>query len=317
MKKVQIMVCVLAGAMALLAGLGLAVAGFVAPETMGPHCFLHRQDLAVGLAVCAAIGASFVPWRVWLKSAPWVLAGYMVVFFVSATCPLVDGWHRFFTIGNGNIIRLDTWILGWPVGALALAFIRSKVSLPSRYLLAAVVLAGMFCFTGGVLRNANRVERLHAFFTGKAESLPVPPEAVERNERAKAVKAAYLSSKLIGESAPEVVRAVPLAHTAGVSAGIAVRFGRLVHWTALALFGVIGVILLMLGRSLVESPKRVFIFVFGVWLVGLEVQNWAECMHWIPTFGVAVPLLSCTMTQCIVAGLGLGIIWSMVRIQRA
>jgi len=313
MKKVQIMVSVVSAAAVALACLGLAVAGFVAPETMGPYWFLHRQALAVGLAVCATIGASFVPWRVWLKSTPWVLAGYMVVFIASATCPLVDGWHRFFTVGNGNIIRLDTWILGWPVGALALSFIRSKVSLPSRYLLAAVALAGMFCFTGGVLRNANRVERLHAFFTGKAESLPVPPEAVERNVRAQVTKAAYLNAAWIGESKNNKVETVPLAHTGAVSAGIAVKFGRLAHLLMLGIFGAIAVLLLQIGHKLVDSPKRIFLCVYGVWLVGLAALNSAECLYLVPTFGVCVPLVSFGMTQCVVTGLGLGVVWSMVR----
>ena len=248
------MVCVVSAAMALLAGLGLAVAEFVAPETIEAHWFLKRQALAVGLAVFAAVGAAFVPWRAWLKAFPWLLAAYLTAFFSSAMCPLVDGFHRFLFVGNLPLI--DTWIWGWPVAAIGLAFIRSKISLPSRQLLSAVVIAGMVCFTGGVLSNANRVERIRTFFTGKTESLTVPSEAVERNERAKTVKAAYLNSGWIGESAKNSVEDVPLAHTGAVSAGIAVRFGRLVHWTMLSLFGVVGVILLLVGRCLADGGEE-------------------------------------------------------------
>ena len=311
MKKAKVMVCVVSAAMALLAGLGLAVAEFVAPETTEPHWFLKRHSLSVGLAVFAAVGAAFVPWRAWLKASPWLFVVYLAVFFGSAMCPMVNGWHRFLFVGNLPLI--DTWVWGWPVAAIFLAFIRSKISLPSWQLLTAVVIAGMVCFTGGVLSNANRVERLRTFFTEKAESLTVPSEAVERNERAKAVKAAYLNSAWIGESAKKSVEDVPLAHTGAVSAGIAVRFGRLVHWAMLSLFGAVGVILLLVGRCLADSPKRVFLFVFGLGLVGLAFLNGAEVLHLVPMFGVCVPLVSFGMQQCIVAGLNLGIVWSMVR----
>ena len=58
MKKSKMMLFAVAGVMAVLAVLGLAVASFVALDVMGPHWFLKRQAVAVGLVASLAAKAA-------------------------------------------------------------------------------------------------------------------------------------------------------------------------------------------------------------------------------------------------------------------
>ena len=71
-------VVAIASIIVVLAGLGLAVSGMVAPVWNGEYWFLKRQAVYLLVGVIAACAAAFVSWRVWLKASPWLFGVWLV-----------------------------------------------------------------------------------------------------------------------------------------------------------------------------------------------------------------------------------------------
>jgi len=312
MKINKKMFWVLAGAMGVLAMMGLVLAWKVVPDMdVGDGLFfLKRQTLWALLGVAAAVLSTLVSWRWWMKAAPWIAAGWAVAFVASAACPLVDGWHRYLVLGP---VKLDTWTLSWPVGALALAWLQNKLPISTRMLLGSIVVSAALCLTGSILSNANRVARVHAFFTGRDLPCAATAEAVTLNAEQSQLRTALCGAKWVGASDAAVGWKIRYPHTSGVASASAVRFGKVFPFGALALFGVVAVGLAALGRRMADPSKRLYLLVYGMTLVVPAALSVCECARLVPLLRFCVPLVSFGGAACLSAGWGLGVVFAALR----
>ena len=78
--------------------------------------FLFKRQLlwnVLGVAACA--GAAFVPWRKWLKLAPWGMVAWLALSVVAMFSPMRHGSHRWADFGivciNVDLVLVFAWAL--------------------------------------------------------------------------------------------------------------------------------------------------------------------------------------------------------------
>lgn len=280
----------LAGIMAVLAGLGLVVVGVAAPVHEGDSSwFLKRQVAYVLLGVTSAIGAAYIPWKVWLRAAP-----YLLVIVVLCLCL---GFTR----------RADVFTLGVPIIMLFAAWLRSKLKFGTISLLATfyIGLVGFLAVT--VLANPNRRERLKVwmgFVEEKADNnVKLNWRVAEQNR----VCQAFSTSKWIGRSTEQNV---PSGLTRGVLATSARSFGKIFPFSIVVLSVVAGALVAWIGHRMKEPvnvAKRLYSLQFAIWLCAPACYGLAMVYNLVPFVG-RLPLVSFGFATTVVDGIGLGIL---------
>jgi len=305
--------CVVAatGILAILAVMGLVVAGRVAPPMCGDSLwFMKRQTICLSLGVLAGALAACIPWRRWLLMSYVLFALWLVAFVMSAAFSPVNGFCQYLSLGP---IRIDTWTLAWPIVGLVLAAVRTKVNLRSRWLLAMVVAAVWGCMAMKVLTNENRLLCAKALLgmveMSSVENLPAGPHVAEQE----ALCEVWQKSRWIGCCGEAMGEAVPYAHTSGVTSGMAAAFGKVFPLSAVVLFGVMLALLGFVAKRMKDSAGRLFLFMYGLWLCIPAYYNLGVCTKTIPCLSMGVPFVSFGMTAVVAACVGLGIVWSLVR----
>ena len=126
----------------------------------------------------------------------------------------------------------------------------------------------------------------------------------------------YNTSRWIGRNTDVAGRSVPHGHTMGVTAGTAAAFGKIFPLSVLVLFMTAGLLLAWLGCQIKDSVKRLFLLLFGLWFCGPAVNGLTETSKLTPFLGIGLPLVSFGLSATLVAALGLGILWAIVRDSR-
>jgi len=306
-------VVAIASIIVVLAGLGLAVSGMVAPAWNGECWFLKRQAVHVLVCVIAACAAAFVPWRVWLKSAPWLFVVWMLLFFSSFMFSPINGVHRWVFIGP---VRIDTWTLGWPAVILFMCWLRSRFQIRACWLVMTLSVGVMGCVMVQIATNPDGLERIKIWMRidekAPDKELKTTWQAVEQD----LLYDAYNTSKWIGRNTDVAGRGVPHGHTMGVTAGTAAAFGKIFPLSVLVLFMTVGMLLAWLGCQIKDSVKRLFLLLFGLWFFCPAVNGLTETSKLTPFLGLGLPLVSFGLAATLVAALGLGILWAIVRDSR-
>lgn len=311
MSKQKICLVVAALALGLIAVLGLVVAGTVAPPVGGDSVWFlkrHAMSLVAGLAL--AVLAAQVPWCFWLKAAMPLFVLWGFVFVAGAACDPVDGMCRYLPMGP---LRIDSWTLAWPAAGLLLAWVRTKISFGSRGLLLVGALAMMCATVVKVLDDPNLKARVQESVGIAEPATNVVSEVHCRVLEQELLHEAYQSSKWIGRNDDVAGVTVPHGHTSGVSSATALRFGRVFPIGVLVLFGIVLGALGLIGRWTRDAAGRILVFLYGLWLCVPAAYNLAACDKIVPCFGLGVPLVSFGMTAVLVACIGYGVVWSIVR----
>lgn len=309
-KKICLIVAVLA--LGLIAVLGLVVAGTVAPPVGDDSVwFLKRHAMSLVVGIALSVLAAQIPWRLWLKAAVPLFVLWCAAFVASAAFHPVDGRCRYLPIGS---LQIDLWTLAWPAAGLLLAWVRTKISLGSRWLLSVGALAIMCCATVvKVLETPNWTARVQELAGIAEPATNVVSEAHCRVFGQELLYEAYQSSKWIGRNDDVSGVTVQHGHTSGVSSAMALRFGKVFPIGVLVLFGIVLGALGLIGRWTRDAAGRVLVFIYGLWLCVPAAYNLAECDKIVPCFGLGVPLVSFGVTSVLVACIGYGVVWSIVR----
>ena len=283
----------LAGIIAVLAGLGLVVVGVAATACDGDTTwFLKRQMVYVLLGVIGTIGTAYIPWRVWLRAAPYL--------FVTVVLCLCLGFTR----------RVDVFTLGVPIIMLFAAWLRSKLKFGTISFLAAfyIGLTGFLALT--VLVNPDRRERIKiwmGFVEEKADNnVKLNWRVAEQNR----VCQAFSTSKWIGRSTEQNV---PSGLTRGVLATSARSFGKIFPFSIVVLFVVAGALVAWIGYRMKEPvnvAKRLYSLQFAIGLCVPALYGLAMVYKVVPFVGLGVPLVSFGFATTMVDGISLGILWA-------
>jgi len=283
----------LAGIIAVLAGLGLVVVGVAATACDGDTTwFLKRQMVYVLLGVIGTIGTAYIPWRVWLRAAPYL--------FVTVVLCLCLGFTR----------RADVFTLGVPIIMLFAAWLRSKLKFGTISLLATfyIGLVGFLAVT--VLANPNRRERLKVWMGLVEEKVDDNVKPNWRVAEQNCVCEAFSTSKWIGRSTEQNV---PSGLTRGVLATSAREFGKIFPFSIVVLAVVASGLAAWIGYRMKEPvnvAKRLYSLQFAIWLVVPTLYNSLAVYKLVPFVGTGVILVSLGLATTMVDGIGLGILWA-------
>lgn len=274
----------LAGVMAVLAGLGLVVVGVAAPAW-----FLKRQIVYLVLGVAGAIGVACVPWKIWLRAAPYLFAAVL------------------FCLCLGFTRRTDVFTLGVPIIMLLAAWLKSKLKIGAMPLLAAfyVGLLGFLAVT--VLANPNRRERLKVWMGLVEEKAGSSVKPNWRATEQDLVCQSFSTSKWLGRSAEQDL---PSGLARGVLATSARSFGKIFLLAIVVLFVIAGGLAAWIGRRMKEPEKRLYALQWAAWLCVPALYGLAMVYKLVPFVGPGVPLISAGVASASVNGLGLGILWA-------
>ena len=126
--------------------------------------FFKKQLLWNVIGIAACIGAALVPWRKWLKFAPWgLMAWFALAVWALGFSPARHGSHRWADFG---VVCVNVRVALIAVSALFAAWLCSKKCIKPWMVFAAI---GVFLVFAAfqVLGNANRLARLAVFFGGE------------------------------------------------------------------------------------------------------------------------------------------------------
>ena len=144
--------------------------------------YFNRQVIWNGLGLSAFVMATIVGWRRWLRSAPFVFAGWVILWFAAHMKEFVAGSSTIVLIGP---ISLEVWSL-FPVAlALLVAWLRQRYGGKARRILFSIGIVAFVAITVHVATNANRMTHLAAFFAGERVPTMSPAHVRAGSSRAR------------------------------------------------------------------------------------------------------------------------------------
>ena len=264
--------------------------------------FLFKRQLlwnVLGIAACA--GAAFVPWRRWLKLAPWGMVAWLALSVVAMFSPMRHGSHRWADFGivciNVDLVLVFAW-------ALFSAWLCSK-----RYIRPWMI----FAFIGGlliawfylyILGNANRLSRLVAFF--RSEGINSMYAYMQMQ-----MKAAYAAAHWFGD-ADRSLRYLPVAYADAMPSAAALLFGKWFTLAVAALFAAFGALLTWLWFVIKDPSTRMFILFWGGSMVAAAMFSFFQSVGFVPVVRFAPALAGCGGALALVFWTGLGVVCSLL-----
>ncbi len=282
---------------AALTAMGLAFmwwcpdAGFVA-ERLGAHWVFWRQALWMGIGLSCFFLAVMVGWRRWLKAALWLALGWLAMYVVACCSPQVKH-HLFVRIG---CLQVD--VLAWCslVVALLLAWIAEKLSVRrvmGFLLVAGVVFSGVFAVQA--IGSHERMAHVAAYFGYVAErDEPSLDEVMLREWAQKASRGAMHEVHWFSGN-DEMLRqkSLPGRFTYSMPFAVALVFGKWYNVLAMAIFGILAVVLTCCYRRAKSVGKKAFVAVVGVSIILKAVWGYSGYLGLMPPMlRSCVPLVS-------------------------
>ncbi len=231
-------------------------------DRMGEHWMFRRQVLWMGIGLLFFFLAVMIGWRRWLKAAPFLAVGWLAMYVVACCSPQVKH-HLFVRIG---CLQVD--VLAWCSLAVAflLAWIAEKLSVRRVMmflLVAGVVLSGVFAVQ--TLGNHERMAHVAAYFGLEIERDDAPTDEVMLRQWAQKASCEAMREAhwLSGNS--EVLRqeSLPGRFTYSMPFAAALVFGKWFNALAVALFGMLAVVLAWCYRRAENVGKKVFVAIAG------------------------------------------------------
>ena len=263
--------------------------------------FFKKQLLwnAVGIAAC--VGAALIPWRKWLKLAPWgMLAWFALTVWAVGFSPVRHGTQRWADFGAVCVNTHLVLVLAW---ALFTAWLCSKKCIKPWMIYAAVGVL-LICVVVHIFGNANRLARLTAFFGGEGVSSPYRYVQYQ-------MKAAYAAANWFGD-ADRSLRYLPVAYADAMPSAAALLFGKWFTLAVAALYAALGGILAWLWLAFKNPSKRMFILFWGGAMVSSALYSICQSVGVLPVLGLAPALVGFGGALCVIFWAGLGILLSLL-----
>lgn len=270
--------------------------------------YFNRQVIWNGLGLSAFVMATIVGWRRWLRSAPFVFAGWVILWFAAHMKEFVAGSSTIVLIGP---ISLEVWSL-FPVAlALLVAWLRQRYGGKARRILFSIGIVAFVAITVHVATNANRMTHLAAFFAG--ERVPtMSPAACARGFVQSQTCKAFAQSQWFSSTDAEILRNTPGNTTYSMPASSAVLFGKWFVSVVAGLFIVLALGLVWLGRIVEDGAKKTFILVSGLGITVTAAFGICQCLGLAPMAYMCVPIVSSDTTAVLASWLGVGFLVSSV-----
>ena len=270
--------------------------------------YFNRQAIWNSLGLVAFVMATIVGWKRWLKSAPFVFAGWVILWFAAHMREFVAGSSTIVLIGP---ISLEVWSL-FPVAlALLVAWLRPRYGGEARRILFSIGIVAFAAITVHVATNANRMTHLAAFFAGE-RSPAASPAAYARMFVQSQTWKAFAQAQWFSSTDVEILRETPGNATYSMPASSAVLFGKWFMAVAWVFFALIALGFACLWRRTEDKVKRSYFLVSGLGIIVPTVLGHCECLGLIPMLYTSVPLVSNDTTAILATWLGGGILVSSV-----
>ena len=315
MKKTVL--CVLASSAALLAAMGLAFL-WCCPEVkwqaamLGAHRAFWRQLCWNAVGIAAFCTMLRFGWRRTLRAAPFVVVGWVAMLLVAEFfCPMVNGelyfWHKSVGVGVKVMALLPL------VAALALAWVSDRFKIKAHRLLLLMVAATLLVMVGRIATNANRVERIKAFFRGDAPpAVAMYPSSMASCWAQKTcVDAVRASRWFSGDEGYLRNNPIPGRLTFAMPAAASLTFGRWFLVLAGAGFAALLWCFVRAFRTTTDYGKRVFLVVAGLGVFVPAIQSTCECLCLTPMLYTCVPLVSSDGTLSLATWTAIGVFAAM------
>ena len=263
--------------------------------------FFKKQLLWNVIGIAACIGAALVPWRKWLKLAPWgMLAWFALTVWAVGFSPVRHGTQRWADFGAVCVNTHLVLVLAW---ALFTAWLCSKKCIKPWMIYAAVGVL-LICVVVHIFGNANRLARLTAFFGGEGVSSPYRYVQYQ-------MKAAYAAANWFGD-ADRSLRYLPVAYADAMPSAAALLFGKCFTLAVAALYAALGGILAWLWLAFKNPSKRMFILFWGGAMVSSALYSICQSVGVLPVLGLAPALVGYGGALCVIFWVGLGVLLSLL-----
>lgn len=298
------------GAVAALAVMGLAFC-WACPDTLdvGGHCWFRHQLAYNVIGIAACCGAAMISWKGWLNVAPFVAAGWVVMFAAALCCGSCVNGSLVVSFGP---VRLS--VMGCLPFALSmlLAWLAEKFKWRAVPLVSCAAVVLLCLLAAGALCNPTRVERLKEFFAGEP-----PPAVCEKYYVAEYVQAwlqnAFAAAKWFTPGDVSNLEYLPGMPAQAMPATAAVAFGKWFLVLGGLLFGAIAVAMAWLCRCTKDETKKAWTIVAGLGIVVPAVWGFCECLGLVPMRYTGVPIASYGCTMVLLPWLTAGVFCSLAK----
>ena len=278
---------------AALTAMGLAFmwfcpdAGFVA-ERLGAYWVFWRQALWMGIGLSCFFLAVMVGWRRWIKAAPWLAFGWLVLLVIAICSPQV-GHNLYVRVGA---VQVNVLVLCPLVMALLLAWIAEK--LPSRRTLVVLLVAAVAAVGAFAVWTLDGYEGMARIFGHASVEATSPDEVMLREWAQKASgEAGREAHWFSGNSEALRQKSLPGRFTYSMPFAVALVFGKWYNVLAMALFGILAVVLTCCYRRAKSVGKKAFVAVVGVSIILKAVLGYSGYLGLMPPMlRSCVPLVS-------------------------
>ena len=264
--------------------------------------FFKKQLLWNVIGIGACVGAALVPWRKWLKLAPWgMLAWFTLAVWAVGFSPVRHGTQRWADFGVVCVNIHLVLVLAW---ALFTAWLCSKKWIRP-WMIFAVVGIVLVCVAVQILGNASRMARLVAFFGGEEVG------NMHLRYMQHQMKAAYATANWFGD-ADRSLRCLPVAYADAMPSAAALLFGKWFTLAVGALFAAFAGILSWLWLALKNNSKRMFILFWSGAMVGSAMYSLLQSVGAVPVLGVSPALVGYGGALAVTFWCGLGVLLSLL-----
>lgn len=291
----------LIAATVLLAAMGCWFCWHCPSRVYDAHGLFWRQLAWNGVGLAAFAGAWAFGWRRLLKSAPWLMAAWLLAFAAAQFSPSVRGTHRWLSFGP---VRVNVVTFFMPVFALFVAWLHDRKWIRPWMEWTAVALAA----TGALWmfsRNGGWQERLAAFFN--------PGDWMQdRAYMARQLQQAFDVSNWFG-GAGRSLGFLPCPESDGMMSASALMFGKWFPVAVTALFASVGAVLTLLWKGSADESKWRYVLLFGLWLIVPAAYCLLHSLALLPVTGMSPALASYGGSGVVMAWWGMGVLAAMAR----
>lgn len=271
-------------------------------DRMGEHWMFRRQVVWTGIGLSCFVLAVMVEWQRWIKAAPWLAFGWLVLLVIAICSPQV-GHNLYVRVGA---VQVNVLVLCPLVMALLLAWIAEK--LPSRRALVVLLVAAVAAVGAFAVWTLDGYEGMARIF-GHASVEATSPDEVMLREWAQDASHEAMHEVHWFSGNDEMLRqkSLPGRFTYSMPFAAALVFGKWFNALAVALFGMLAVSLAWCYRRAENVGKKVFIAVAGgTFLLKAAYGYLAYWGLMSPVLHSCVPLVSyggCVVIEWIVVGI--------------
>ena len=273
---------------------------------VGAHCHFKHQLAWNVVGSAAFVGALKLGWSRWLKAAPFVAAGWLLMFAAAHFRPMVNG-NLFLSLGP---LRLNVMACLPFAAALFFAWLADRLKKKAMTILLLACLSGCAALTVRIVENHNRLARVAAFFRGDAESAALRSDAALARAWMQKRYAEALGKARWFAGNEEMLREnlMPESHTTGMPVSSALLFGKWFMALAGVFLGLFAAGVLRYFCVADSEAKKAFALVGGCGVLVPAVLAYGGCLLLPPMVSISAPLLSYAGTQVLIAWLTVGVI---------